>query len=87
MGITISSPNHEYWIAGAKDELRSLEDLNIFILVPCSEIPHSQCPLKGKLVCKRKQDDTGKVVHYKVRYVAKGYAQKYGVDLDRKSVV
>ena len=78
----ISSPDREYWIAGAKDKLRSLEDLNIFVLVPCSEIPHGQRPLKGKLMCKQKQDDAGKVVRYKVCYVAKGYTQKYGVDFD-----
>jgi len=39
--------------------------------------------LKGKLVCKCKQDNTGNVVRYKVRYVAKGYTQRYGVDYDK----
>jgi len=31
-------------------------------------------------MCKRKQDNAGDIVHYKVRYVAKGYAQKYSID-------
>jgi hypothetical protein len=34
-------------------------------------------------VCKHKQDDTGCVTHYKVRYVTKGYAQQYGIDYDK----
>jgi len=79
----LASPEREYWIAGGRDELKSLEDLRVFVLVPRSEIPRGQRPLKGKLVCKRKRDDVGNVVRYKVRYVAKGYAQRYGIDYDK----
>jgi Reverse transcriptase (RNA-dependent DNA polymerase) len=79
----LTSPDREYWIAGGCDELNSLKDLNVFVLVPCSEVPHGQRPLKGKLVCKWKCDDAGNIVRYKVRYVAKGYAQRYGVDYDK----
>ena len=71
----MSSPEREYWIAGARDELKSLEDLNVFVLVPRSDVPRGQRPLKGKLVCKCKRDDTGSITRYKVRYVAKGFAQ------------
>jgi hypothetical protein len=39
--------------------------------------------LKGKLVCKRKRDDMGTVTRYKVRYVAKGFAQIPGLDYDK----
>ena len=55
----------------------------MFVLVPQSDVPHSQRPLKRKLVCKHKCDDTGKVVWYKVQYVAKGFAQHYGIDYDK----
>jgi hypothetical protein len=79
----IASPEREYWIAGGREELKSLEDLRVFVLVPRSEIPRGHKLLKGKLVCKRKRDDTGKVVRYKVRYVAKGYAQQYGIDYNK----
>jgi hypothetical protein len=43
--------------------------------------------LKGKLVCKRKRDNTGKVVHYKVRYIAKGFAQIPGLDFDKTTAL
>jgi hypothetical protein len=79
----LSSPDREYWIAGGCEEIKSLRDLNVFVLVPRSEIPAGQRPLKGKLVCKRKRDDSGNIVRYKVRYVAKGYAQRYGIDYDK----
>ena len=79
----ITSDEREYWIAGGRDELRSLEDLKVFVLVPRSEMPRGHRPLKGKLVCKCKRDNTGKIIRYKVRYVAKGFAQRYGVDYDK----
>jgi hypothetical protein len=79
----MASEEREYWIAGGHDELKSLQDLKVFILVPRSELPRGHRPLKGKLVCKKKRDDTGRVVRYKVRYVAKGFAQRYGIDYDK----
>ena len=79
----LSSLEREYWIAGARDELRSLQDLQVFVLVPRSSVPREKRLLKGKLVCKRKQDDAGQVTRYKVRYVAKGYAQKPGIDFTK----
>ena len=60
------SPEREYWIAGAQDEICSLEDLKVFVLVPKSDVPAGQHALRGKLVCKWKCNDTGKVVRYKV---------------------
>ena len=79
----MASNEREYWIAGGRDELKSLADLKVFVLVPRSDLPRGQRPLRGKLVCKRKRDDTGRVVRYKVRYVAKGFAQRYGIDYDK----
>jgi len=79
----LASPEREYWIAGAREELRSLQDLHVFVLVPRSSIPRGKRPLKGKLVCKRKRDNSGKITRYKVRYVAKGYAQQPGIDFTK----
>ena len=79
----LASPDREYWVAGGREEIQSLEDLKVFILVPRSEIPAGHRPLKGKLICRRKRDDAGHIVRYKVRYVAKGYAQRYGIDYDK----
>jgi len=77
------SPEQEYWITGACDKLCSLADLQVFTLIPHSDVPCSRRPLKGKLICKCKQDDAGNVIHYKVHYVVKGYTQCYGVDYDK----
>jgi hypothetical protein len=77
------SPECEYWITGAHEELRSLTDLQVFTLIPRSDVPRGRHPLKGKLICKRKWDDAGNVIRYKVHYVVKGYTQCYGVNYDK----
>ena len=79
----MASPKREYWIASAQDEICSLEDLKVFILVPRSDVPTGQCALRGKLICKCKRDNASKVVYYKVHYVAKRFAQRYGIDYDK----
>lgn len=82
----MASDECEYWIAEAHKELKSLEDLNVFVLVPCSNIPHGHHPLKGKLICKQKHNDTGCLVWYKVCYVVKGFTQRYGIDYDKTTM-
>src|ERR1700733_13100398 len=70
-------------LAHTWDELKSLKDLTVFVLVPRTEIPRGQRPLKGKLVCKWKRDNVGNISQYKVHYVAKGFAQRYLIDYDK----
>jgi Reverse transcriptase (RNA-dependent DNA polymerase) len=36
----LASPEWEFWIAGGCEELRLLADLNVFMLIPCSALPH-----------------------------------------------
>ena len=79
----LASPEREFWVAGAREEIQSLQDLQVFVLVPRSSVPSNRQPMHGKLVCKRKRDDSGNVTRFKVRYVAKGYAQRYGIDYDK----
>lgn len=43
----MASDEREYWIAGGRDELKSLEDLKVFVLVPRSEIPRGHRPCHG----------------------------------------
>ena len=38
----LASPSCEYWIAGAQDELKSLADLKVFVLIPHSDLPPGQ---------------------------------------------
>jgi hypothetical protein len=83
----MASPEHEFWTAGACDEIHSLENLQVFTLISHSELPKGKRPLKGKLVCKCKRDDTSKVVRYKVPYIAKGFAQRAGINYDKTTAL
>ncbi len=77
------SVEREFWIAGTCNELQSLKDLQVFVLVPHSSMPKGRRALKGKLVCKWKWDNTGKVTHYKVWYITKGFAQIPRLDYNK----
>ena len=41
----LQSFKHEYWIAGTKEEIQSLNDLQVFILVPRTSIPSGWQPM------------------------------------------
>ena len=55
----------------------------VFVLIPWTDIPHGQWPLQGKLVCKQKCNNMGKIARYKVHHVAKGFAQWYRIDYNK----
>ena len=83
----LQSSEHEYWIAGAKEEIQSLKNLQVFILVPRTSIPSGRQPICGKLICKCKQDNSGQICRYKVCYIAKGYTQIYGINYDKTTAL
>lgn len=46
------------------------------------KVPHDQKVLRGRLILKRKRDNNGKILKYKVRWVVKGFEQQYDCDYD-----
>jgi hypothetical protein len=79
-GEALASEDKEKWLKGARAELRSLEEMEVFQLIPRSSIPPGRKVLRGKFVCRIKRDHLGVPVHHKVRWVAKGFLQVYGRD-------
>ena len=65
-GEAITSAEKEKWLEGARSELRSLEDMEVFRLVPRSAVPQDRKILRGKFVCKLKRDEFGNPVRHKV---------------------
>jgi hypothetical protein len=74
------SADAAHWEAGYKDELKSLKDMEIYKLIPQSEVPQGKCIRKGKPVFHIKQDKMGQAVRWKVHLVSKGFEQIYGKD-------
>lgn len=65
------------WKDAMKDEMRSLDENRTWNLV---ELPQGRKAIKTKWIFKTKRDENGKILRYKARFVAKGCAQKYGLD-------
>ena len=75
----ISRPDGDKWAAALEAELKSLEKAGTFSIVPR---PIDRNVIGCKTVWKVKLGSQGEVIKYKARIVAKGYAQKHGVDYE-----
>ena len=58
----------------------------MYRLKKCCDIPHGVCVLRGKPVFKLKQDQSGKIIKHKARWVAKGFLQVFGVDYSKTTL-
>jgi len=79
-GQAIASSEQGKWLEGAQEEIHSLEDMEVFQLVPRLAVPSGRKILRGKFICKLKHDKLGNPTRYKVRWVAKGFQQVWGRD-------
>jgi hypothetical protein len=67
------------WKASIQEELESIYENNVWEPVPK---PKECKPIGCRYVFKKKFDENGNVARYKTRLVAKGYAQRYGLDFE-----
>ena len=74
-----SSPDHVKWTDAMERELESLRSNEVWRLV---EPPPNRKIIGSKWVFKRKVDANGVVERYKVRLVAQGCTQRYGLDYE-----
>ncbi|RDY14167.1 hypothetical protein CR513_00803, partial [Mucuna pruriens] len=73
----MQSSNCQKWIDAMKDELKSMQDNNVWDLV---ELLEGVKPIDCKWIFKTKKDSKGNIKRYKIRLVAKGFTQKEGID-------
>ncbi|KAA0045169.1 Retrovirus-related Pol polyprotein from transposon TNT 1-94 [Cucumis melo var. makuwa] len=73
----IKGDNSTKWLAFMKEELKSMNDNEVWDLV---ELPKESKRVGCKWVFKTKRDSNGNIERYKARLVAKGYTQKDGID-------
>ena len=79
MEEALTSDHAKEWKAAADSEYKSLTENETWELV---ELPSDRKPNGCKWVFKVKHRSDGKVERFKGCLVAKGYAQKYGIDYD-----
>ena len=70
-------PDHPRWEVAIQEELSTLKKARTWILV---ERPKGRNIVRNKWVFRIKKDAAGKVERYKVRLIAKGFTQMFGVD-------
>jgi hypothetical protein len=72
-------PYFEKWLGAMESETQSMHDNQVWHLVdPIDGVR----PISCKWVFKKKMENDGNVHIYKVRLVAKGFKQIYGIDYD-----
>ena len=75
----INRPDGHMFVEALGSEVASLNKAGTYILVPR---PQHRNVIGCGIVFKVKRGPDGKIIKYKARIVAKGYAQKYGVDYE-----
>ncbi|RDX93169.1 hypothetical protein CR513_24605, partial [Mucuna pruriens] len=73
----MQSFNSQKWIDAMKDELKSMQDNDVWDLV---KLPECVKPISCKLIFKTKKDYKGNIEGYKAHLIAKGFTQKEGID-------
>ena len=75
----LTTDHAKQWKAAADSEYESLMKNETWTLL---ELPSGRKPIGCKWVFKVKYGNDGNVERFKARVVAKGYAQKYGIDYE-----
>ena len=75
----LSTPEKDHWYQAMEKEMKSLKDNDIWELV---ELPKGRKAVGSKWVFKAKTDADGYAERFKVRLVAQGFSQKFGLDCD-----
>ena len=75
----LNSPDASLWMTAMQEEMEALHRNKTWELVP---LPQGRKAIGNKWVYKIKRDGNDQVERYRARLVAKGYAQKEGIDFN-----
>ncbi len=79
----LDSPDAAKWRFAISSEYKSLARKKTWNLLSRGDVPKGQKVLRGKLVFKTKKDKNGQILKCKVRWVVRGFEQRYGKDYDQ----
>ena len=77
----MASPKATSWKAATDKEMASINEMEVWDLVPRLSVPREQIILKCKWVFKIKTDEHGAVTVYKARLTPKGFMQREGINV------
>ncbi|KAL8276538.1 hypothetical protein RQP46_011086 [Phenoliferia psychrophenolica] len=76
----LKSVSRKHWLAARAKEFDKLEELETWSRMKPDELPAGAKAIGSKIVTRTKRDGKGRITGYKVRAVAKGFAQVEGRD-------
>ncbi|GJS80334.1 gag-pol polyprotein [Tanacetum coccineum] len=77
-----NNPDASFWKKAKQEEIEALHKNKTWELVP---LPGGRTPIGNKWVYKIKRNDDDQVERYRARLLVKGYAQKEGIDFNKKN--
>ncbi|KAJ3558222.1 hypothetical protein NP233_g11548 [Leucocoprinus birnbaumii] len=76
----LGCPDGDKWKAAIEEELSSLRDHGVYVLVPRSSVPNGCKVMSSKWVLVSKRDELDIIARWKARLVARGFEQVFGLD-------
>lgn len=76
----MSGFDSRHWKEAERVEMEGMHVNGVFTLVPETEVPRGANICQSRYVYDIKTDEKGRLSRYKVRWVAKGFSQRYGKD-------
>lgn len=79
----LDGPFGSHWTGAIKEELKSIKDLEVYELIPRSEVPAGRKIMDGKFVFRLKRDENGDPTRFKARWVCRGFQAVPGIDFNK----
>jgi hypothetical protein len=73
----LNGPEKEKWLEAMGEEFKQITKVETFTVV---KAPPNTNIIDGKWVLRQKRDGEGNVIHWKARYVVRGFQQRFGTD-------
>lgn len=83
----LSGPHAAQWSAALQEEFTSIRKMGVYKLIPRSAVPSGNRIMHGKPVWCLKRDENGDPVHFKARWVIRGFEAVYGQDYTRTTLL
>jgi hypothetical protein len=76
----MNGPDARHWREAERVEMHGMHCNGVYTLMPESEVPKGANICQSRYVYDIKTDEKGNLSRYKIRWVAKGFSQRYGID-------
>ncbi len=83
MSEAMSSAFADRWRTALLEEFASILEMDVYDLIPRSDVPANRKVMRGKPVFRLKRNESNDPVRFKARWVVRGYEAVFGLDYDK----